>query len=783
MKYKINFCETGDAWKDSVLKLCSDKADAINEDKFTDELNKIMVEDAVSQHNQQKIIYYESEYNVTCMAQMRRLVNMSAHVATGLNFDTVADMILSMTCRETLLMLTKWLSRYNPTTSDDIYFVVAKGTNCDKLTCYSNYDLSFNVDGMSIECVDINKLWKDILHVVNINGTFYLDPGTDMLHKTAVYMHPIAIFKVDLLQNGDDNMIVYNQCNIINKQMSMVEYITIGATMCGDGFKVQCINQSQPVQIKITNPTISNNSIIAETNVPRCDEIELPEGYTIDTIDITEIRETAYTKGIPFNITKLNGKIKLTYTPTSALVQIRIFLMKQANELISHNIPVIVKSSTLTSFDITLNPIIFDCVTAKLDTERVFVYTGTYDPDKDLYTWTPVKIVNIKLDERPTDIFTCGNYTMDSEYVVKITIKHRNNPTRQNLYKIVFDEKAVIVSRDSQDCPNDIQCVTNKYEDAFLYVLGDGEYYPKHLCDLLKYNKPSVKKYPVIKEFNITNSKMTENHTDRIVSIFVPFEENVMKGRQTYRLSDIHHDRIHVFVTTKHTLTNNNPYYTYKSIKIHSTVLNNDGIVINMNTSTAGISKIFVVYIGRATHTLILPASIFVNEQQMLSIDGDTGKVIDLESELSRNTELSEVILADHLIKATISSITPTTLSVILYFNLPSNFNLVVDGITSSLIFIRDISNGIPRDWERLCNCSNLMFDKFVDDTVANINKDTYILSFDFYNPNPLFTPQMYTNGEIEMKIVLRTGDVHVFNVNGGIRKKLISQELTFSGK
>lgn len=774
-KYKINFCKTDVDWKDHILELCHDATDTINKKKFTNDFCKIICDEVDTQSAQMRLMHYADLYDASYIARMKLLSSISTSIVTELDFRDVESIVTMMIRLVNLSMLDKCLTQSGCNTKNGIYFVIARGTNCERLTYYSNCEIFDHYIDMNIEYVDIHKLWKDILHVVNIDGIFYLDPGTDVLHKTAVYMHPIAIFKVDLLQNGDDNMIVYNQCNVINKQMSMVEYNTIGASMCGDGFKVQCINQSQPVQIKITSHTISNNSIIAETNVPRCDEIELPEGYVIDTIDITEIRETAYTRSIPFKITKLNGKIKLAYTPTSALVQIRIVLMKQANELISHNIPIIVKSSTLTSFDITLNSMIFDCATAKLDTERVFVYTGTYDQDKNLYTWTPVKVVNIEFNERPTDIFTCGNYTIDSEYVVKITIKHRNNPTRQNLYKIVFDEKAVIVSHNSQDCPNDIQCVTNKYEDAFLCVLGDGEYYPKHLCDLLKYNKPSIKKYPAIKEFNVTGSKMTENHTDGIVSIFVPFEENIM---EKYRLSDIHHDRIHVFVITRHTLTNNNPYYTYKSIKTHSIVLNNDGIVINTNASTADMSEIFVVYIGRATHTLILPANTFVNEQQMLSIDGYTGEVIDLESELSRNTELSDVILADHLIKATIGSITPYTLSATLYFNLPSNFNLVVDGITSPLILIRDISNEIPGDWERLCDCSNLRFDKFVDDTVANINKDTYTLSFDFYNNNP--SSQMYTSGEIEMKIILRTGDVYVDNVEGGIRKKLIGQELTF---
>lgn len=779
MKYKIKFCDTGVAWKDSIFQLCSYKADDINNDTFIDRLNKIMVDNAAPQHNQQQIAHYKSGYYGSCMEQLKRVINISACIATGLDSDAVRDMVLTMTCRETLLKITKRLSRYNHDVLEDMYFVVAKGTNCDKLTYYSNYDLYPHVNGVDIKQMDINKLWKDVLHVISIDGIFYLDPGTDALHKTAVYMHPIAIFKVDL-SRFDNETITYTQCNIVNRQMTMIEYETIGSTTCGDGFKVQCINQSQPVQIRITSPTVSNNSIVAETNVLRCDEIELPEGYTIDTIDITEIREASHTKNIPFTITKINGKIKLTYTPTSSSVKIRIVLMKQVSELISHNIPIIVNSSALTSFDITLNPMILNCVTAKLDTERVFVYTGTYNPDRNLYTWTPVKIANIELDERPTDIFTCGVRTINSEYVVKITIKHRNNPTRQNLYKIVFDEKAVIISHNSVNCPNGTQCVTNKYENAFLCVLGDGEYYPKDLCELLKYNVPAINKYSAIKEFNISNSSMTENHVDNMVSVFVPFEESIMAR---YRLSNIHHDRIHVFMTTKHTLTNNNPYYTYKSIKPHSVVLNDDGIIININTSTRGTSVIFVIYIGRATHALILPASIFVNEQQMLSIDGDTGKVIDLESELSKDTELSELILADHLIKSTITSISPTKLSAVLYFNLPSNFNLVMDSVASDLIFIRDISDENSEGPERLCNYSNMVFDRFVDDTVANINKDVCTLSFDFYDSNPLHTSQMYTSGQIEMKIVLRTGDVHVFSVGGGIRKKLISQELKFTGK
>ena len=268
----------------------------------------------------------------------------------------------------------------------------------DSYVIYStDSTLKRNYDDGTIRALTENELFSEVLHITKLSNISFADsPDVSYRDGSRSYMAPIVIFRVSSELTGDAPCLT--ECAYENRTISTIYYDITNSNIIEGCYPMNHTHTDFVPDIVI-GPDGTDRVIYAETGKEITDTIEILNGFGIESISIAGYSKTGVTE-IPFTLNHDYGSkyYKLTYTPTTKDVRIKVILVRQIENFLdweANKCCAIMNSQNgTTSFDVPLNKCVdFDAY----DVDKIHAYSGKYDPDKDQFIWDRIGITDAKI--------------------------------------------------------------------------------------------------------------------------------------------------------------------------------------------------------------------------------------------------------------------------------------------------------------------------------------------------------------------------------------------------
>ena len=268
----------------------------------------------------------------------------------------------------------------------------------DSYVIYStDSTLEPNYDDGTIRVLTENELFSEVLHITKLSDMSFADsPDVSYRDGSRSYMAPIVIFRVAPGLTGDAPCLT--ECAYENRTISTIYYDITNSNIIEGCYPMNHTHTDFVPDIVI-GPDGTDRVIYAETGKEITDTIEILNGFGIESISIAGYSKTSVTE-IPFTLKHDYGSkyYKLTYTPTTKEIQIKVILVRQIENFLDWEenkcCAIMNNQNGTTSFDVPLNKCVdFDAY----DVDKIHAYSGKYDPDKDQFIWDRIGITDAKI--------------------------------------------------------------------------------------------------------------------------------------------------------------------------------------------------------------------------------------------------------------------------------------------------------------------------------------------------------------------------------------------------
>lgn len=360
----------------------------------------------------------------------------------------------------------------------------------DSYVIYStDSTLKRNYDDGTIRALTENELFSEVLHITQISNISFADsPDVSYRDGTRSYMAPIVIFRVSPGLTGDAPCLI--ECAYKNRTISTVYYDITNSNIIEGCYPMNHTHTDFVPDIVI-GPDGTDRVIYAETGKEITDTIEILNGFGIESISIAGYSKTSVTE-IPFTLKHDYGSkyYKLTYTPTTKDVRIKVILVRQIENFLDWEenkcCATMNNQNRTTSFEISLNKCVdFDAY----DIDKIHAYSGKYDPDKDQFIWDRIKIADAKIYVSAAVDSNGRTLTKETPFI-RIVINHsinRNDIVSYFMFRFV--DGALFI--------NDTR-IQSQYDE--LYLMYDNVTYESNMtCSKMYHavNLPKVSPYGV----------------------------------------------------------------------------------------------------------------------------------------------------------------------------------------------------------------------------------------------------------------------------------------------